>query len=126
MKEFKKYFIVPASPEEVYEALTNPTVLETWTGDAVEMSTTPGSEFSLWEGSIVGKNLEFEENRKIVQQWYFGEQEEPSIVTIKTHAHKQGTSLEVKQTNIPDEDYDDLVEGWEESYVGNLISFFEG
>lgn len=89
------------------------------------MSTEPGSEFSLWEGSIVGKNLEFEEGRKIVQQWYFGEQEEASIVTIILHPHKNGTSAELRHSNIPDEDYDDIVDGWNTTYFGSLIDFYE-
>src|SRR5688572_33366982 len=96
MKEFKKYFIIPAPPEDVFLALTNPNTIHLWSGEVAEMSTEPGSEFSLWEGSIVGKNLEFEENKKIVQQWYFGEEGEESIVTIKLHPHAQGTSAELK------------------------------
>ena len=71
MKDFKKYYIIPAAPEQIYLALTNPLTIQLWTGEAAEMSTEPDSEFSLWNGSISGKNLEFEENRKIVQQWYF-------------------------------------------------------
>jgi activator of HSP90 ATPase len=125
MKDFKKYYTLPAPPEEVYMALTVPATIYLWTGDEAEMSTEPGSEFSLWDGSIVGKNLEFEEGKKIVQQWYFGEQEEPSIVTIKLHPLKDGTSVELKHTNIPDVDYEDIVEGWNSSYFGSLSEFYE-
>jgi len=124
MKEFSKYYIVSASPEEVYLALTNPITIHLWSGEEAVMSTEPGSEFSLWEGSISGKNLEFEENKKIVQQWYFGDQEEDSIVTIKLHPHKQGTSVELKHTNISDEDYDDIVEGWNGTYFQSLQEFY--
>ena len=125
MKDFKKYYIIPASPEDVYKALTVANTLELWTGDKAEMTAEPGSEFSLWDGSIVGKNLEFEEGKKIVQQWYFGEQPDPSIVTIKLHEHPQGTSMEVRQTNIPDQDYNDISEGWTYSYAGSLIDFYD-
>ena len=125
MKDFKKYYTLPAPPEEVYMALTVPATIYLWTGDEAEMSTEPGSEFSLWDGSIVGKNLEFEEGKKIVQQWYFGEQEEPSIVTIKLHPLKDGTSIELKHTNIPEVDYEDIVEGWNSSYFGSLSDFYE-
>jgi activator of HSP90 ATPase len=125
MKDFKKYFIIPAPPEDVYNALTVPTTIELWTGDPAEMSTVPDTEFSLWDGSIVGRNLEFETGKKIVQQWYFGEQAEPSIVTIKLHLHEQGTSMEVRQTNIPDEEYEDIAAGWQESYANGLIDFYE-
>lgn len=124
MKDLKKYFIIPASPEEVYLALTLPATIQLWTGEAAEMSTEPGSEFSLWEGSIVGKNLEFEPGKKIVQQWYFDDQEEASIVIIKLHPHKQGTSAELTHTNIPDEVFDEMQKGWQENYFGSLIDFY--
>ena len=75
MKDFKKYYILPAPPEEVYNALVNPLALRLWTGEEAVMSEEPGSEFSLWEGSIEGRNLAFEKNRKLEQEWYFGEQE---------------------------------------------------
>ncbi len=125
MKDYKEYFIIKAPPEEIYAALTNPISIMAWTGDKVEMSTESGSEFSLWDGSIEGKNIEFEQDRKIVQQWYFGDQEEESIVTILLHPHKKGTSVELRHTNIPGEDFDDLVEGWEDSYFGELRNYFE-
>ncbi len=125
MKDYKKYYIISAPPEELYIALTNPATVQLWTGEKAEMSTVPGSEFSLWEESIVGRNLEFTEGRKIVQQWYFGEQEEDSIVTIILHPHKQGTSVELRHTNIPDEDYENIKEGWDESYFGALAAFYE-
>lgn len=124
MKDFKKYYTLEASPEEVYKALTNPDIIRLWTGEPAEMSTEAGSEFSLWEGSICGKNLEFEENKKIVQQWYFGDQED-SIVTIKLHANNDTTSVELRHTNIPDEAYEDIVDGWNEAYFGSLIEFYE-
>ena len=125
MKDYKQYFIIPAQPEEIYLALTNPATLQLWTGEPAEMSTLPGTEFSLWEASIIGKNLEFEINKKIVQEWYFGDQKPASIVTIKLHPHKQGTSVELLHTNIPDEDYQPIVEGWNNSYFGSLKEFYQ-
>ncbi|MEJ7611731.1 MAG: SRPBCC domain-containing protein [Ferruginibacter sp.] len=125
MKDFKKYYLLPATPEEVYAALTNPATIQLWSGEPATMSTEPGSEFSLWEGSISGKNLEFEKDKMIVQEWYFGEQEPASIVTIKLHADKNKTSAELRHTNIPDEAYEDIVSGWDESYFGSLSEFYE-
>lgn len=125
MKHLKKYYIIPAQPEEVYLALTNPATIYLWTGEEAEMSTVPGSEFSLWDGSITGKNIEFIESKKIVQEWYFGEQEEASIVTIILHADKKGTSVELRHTNIPDEDFNDIAEGWDTEYFGALQDFYE-
>jgi activator of HSP90 ATPase len=125
MKDYKQYYVIPAEPEEVYLALTNPATIQLWTGEVAEMSTEPGTEFSLWDGSITGKNLEFEEGKKIVQHWFFGDQDEASVVTIKLHPDKKGTSAELRHTNIPDSEYEDIVEGWNHSYFGALREFYE-
>jgi len=125
MKDYKKYYIISAPPEDVYRALTHPATIHLWTGEEAEMSTEPGSEFSLWEGSISGKNIEFVQDKKIVQQWYFGDQQEESVVSIILHEHPSGTSAELRHTNIPDEAYDDIVEGWNEAYFKSLQEFYE-
>jgi activator of HSP90 ATPase len=124
MKDYKKYFILPATPEEVYNAITNPLAIKMWTDQEAEMSTNVGSEFSIMDGDIVGKNLEFEENKKIMQEWYFGETDIPSIVTIKIHETTQGASVELRHSNIPDEAFEDIVEGWNSAYFGSLQDYF--
>lgn len=126
MKSFKKYYQIPAPPEEVYWALTKAQSIQLWTGAEVEFTEEPGTEFSFWDGDIVGKNLEFDYGKKIVQEWYFGEDnKEPSIVTIKLHQDKKGTSLEFVQTNIPEADYNDFTAGLDEYYLGGLADFFD-
>ncbi|TAH25634.1 MAG: ATPase [Cytophagales bacterium] len=124
MKEFKKYYTINAEPQMVYAALTNQHTIRLWTGEDAEMSIEPNSEFSLWSGSIVGKNLLFEQDKKIVQQWYFGEQKEESIVTIIIHEHKKGSSVELRHTNIPDQDYENIISGWNEVYFAELADFY--
>ena len=124
MKNFKKYYIIPAPPEEIYNALTIPISLQLWTGEKAIMSTEPNSEFSLWDGAITGTNIEFETNKKIVQHWNFGEQAEPSVVTFKLHEHGNGTSVELLHNNIPDDDFDEIVSGWNDEYFDALYDFF--
>ncbi|MBR6250933.1 MAG: SRPBCC domain-containing protein [Bacteroidales bacterium] len=125
-KTFKTRIKLGASAEDVYSALTNPFALELWTGYPAKMSTEVGSEFELWEGDICGQNLEFEPNRLVKQEWYFGEQTEKSIVTMKIFANgAEKSTLDVEQTNIPDEDFDDLTEGWRDTYLAALKQFLE-
>jgi activator of HSP90 ATPase len=128
MKDFKKYYTILAPSEEVYLALTIPLSIKLWSGAEAEMSTEPGSEFSLFDGDVVGKNLEFIEGKKIVQQWYFEGQDEESIVTMKIHEGKSkgSSSVELLHTNIPDDVYDEFVDGWNTSYFGELYEFFDG
>ncbi len=125
MKEIKEYYKIKASPEEVFTALTNPFTIELWTGYPAKMDDKEGTEFSLWEGDIVGKNLEIKKNRKIVQEWYFGEQNERSIVTIELFEDKKGTHVKLTHTNIPDMAYENMKEGWNQFYFANLKRFFD-
>ena len=124
MKDFKKYYIIPAEPEEIYLALTTDITIRLWTGDLVEINPVVGGEFSMWDGAITGKFIELDPNKKIVQQWYFGELDSESIVTIKLHNHKKGTSIEINHTNIPEEDYADIVNGWDDTYMSSLLDFY--
>lgn len=126
MKDFKKYYKINAEPEYVYQALTNSATIQLWSGSPAIMEAIEGTEFSLWEDSITGKNLSFIPNKKIVQEWYFGEQETPSIVEITLHNDKgETTSAELRHSNIPDEVYDNIVDGWNENYFGELADFYK-
>ena len=124
MKSIKKYYNLNASPADVYNAITNQKMIEIWTGDDAKMEPIAGTEFSLWDGSISGVNIEFIENEMIVQEWFFGDNEQKSIVTIKLHPDKKGTSVELYHTNIPDEAYTNISEGWDEDYFGALKELF--
>src|SRR4030043_150806 len=124
MKTFQKTFKINAEPSDVYSALTNPYTIELWSGYPAIMSEIQGSEFSLWEGDITGKNLEFVKDKKIVQEWYFGEQEGKSIVTITIQPDRDNSIVTVEHTNIPDPDFADIAEGWREYYMGAISGFF--
>jgi activator of HSP90 ATPase len=124
MKTFKKTFKINAEPSEIYSAITNPYTIELWSGYPAQMSTEPGSEFSLWEGDITGKNLEFIQDTKVVQEWNFGDQTEKSIVTISITPERENSLVTVEHTNIPDEEFTDIAEGWREYYIGAILNFF--
>jgi activator of HSP90 ATPase len=124
MKTFKKSFKINAEPSDIYSAITNPFTIELWTGYPAIMSEVPGSEFSLWDGDITGTNLEFIRDKKVVQEWYFGDQSEKSTVSITIHPDKGNSVVTVEHINIPDEDFADIAEGWREYYFGAIINFF--
>lgn len=125
MKDYKSRIKIKAEAEDVYAAIVNPFTIELWTGSKAVMSEVPGSEFSLWDGDISGMNLEFDPLKKVVQQWYFGGQEEPSIVMFKIFQVKGKVQLDLSHTNIPDGDFDDFAKGWEEHYLEPLKQFLE-
>jgi activator of HSP90 ATPase len=126
MKDYKQYLTVEAEPEDVYACLTNPFTIELWSDMPAKIQPVAGTEFEMFEGDIAGKILELEPNKKVVQQWYFGDQEEPSIVTFKIHPDKGGkVKLELRHINIPDEAYDEITEGWRKYFLGRIKEFLE-
>jgi len=122
MKEIKKYYKLNASPADVYNALTNQIMIEIWTGEKAQFKAEPDTEFSMWDGSITGRNLEFQQDKLIRQIWYFEDVE--SEVTFKFHPEKKGTSVELHQTNIPDDAYENISEGWDSDFFGSLEELF--
>lgn len=125
MKDFKHYVSIDAEAEDVYACLTNPFTIELWSDMPAKMEAEEGTEFEMFEGDIAGKIIELEPNRKVVQQWYFSDQEEPSIVTFKIHLDKRKVSLELRHTNIPDEAYEEMTEGWKKYFLGRIKEFLE-
>jgi len=89
------------------------------------MEPKPGTEFSIWEGDIHGKNLEFVENRKIVQEWDFNDQKNPSIVTIEIFDEKGGSKINLLHINVPDNAFSNIDYGWKEYYFGALKKYME-
>ncbi|MEZ5010495.1 MAG: SRPBCC domain-containing protein [Bacteroidales bacterium] len=124
MKTFKKSFQINADTEDVYAALTNPKTIELWSGYPAVMDTTPGSEFSMWEGDITGRIMEAIENKRIVQEWYFGELDVPSVAMIILVRDFGNTLVTVEHTNIPDSDFENISEGWREYIMGAIQRFF--
>lgn len=126
MKDYKNYYKIKTTSEQLYLGLTTPLTIHLWSGEETEFTAEVGAEFSMFDGSIQGKILELEPGKKIVQEWYFGEEEE-SIVSLILHANNNNnTSLELRHTNIPDEAYNDIVEGWNLVYMDRLMEFYDG
>ncbi len=125
MKTLKRTYTIKASPEEVFNAITNPFTIELWSGYPAKMQPEAETEFELWDGDIAGRNIEIIPGHKLVQEWYFGEQRETSFVTILLTAKGEHTRVELVHTNIPESEYDDFAKGWDEYYWGAVKHFFK-
>ncbi|MCI0522047.1 MAG: SRPBCC domain-containing protein [Bacteroidales bacterium] len=124
MRNFKKTFHINAEPSDIYAALTNPYTIELWSGYPATMPSVPGEEFIMWNGDICGRIIEFVPDRKVVQEWYFGDNDVKSIVTISISGKEGNSNVIVEHTNIPAGDYDNIAEGWNEYYMGAIRRFY--
>lgn len=116
---------ITADPEEVFTALTNPFQIELWSGYPADMKAEKGYEFSLWEGDIAGVNLDIIPNRLLLQEWFFGETETPSIVKLVLKKHGAETEVTLTHTHIPEEVFDEITEGWKTYYLGSIKDMLE-
>ena len=130
MKNIKKHYSIKATAADIFTALTNPLTIEIWTGATAVMEPVAGTEFSLWDGEISGINLEIEPDKKIVQEWYFEDEEgmpaeHKSIVTITLNEQGSSTDVELLHINIPDEAFENILEGWNHYYFNPLKELVE-
>ncbi|ASB48497.1 SRPBCC domain-containing protein [Alkalitalea saponilacus] len=125
LKDFKTRVKIKAEQEDVFAAFTNPFTIELWSGYPAVMPSEAGQEFSMWEGDIQGRLLELVPENKIVQEWYFGDQTEPSVATIKLFPSGSKVQVDVIHINIPAEAFEDIAQGWEEYILGAIKEFLE-
>ena len=125
MKDFKYRVKMKAEMEDVWMAFTSASSMELWTGYSADFKPEAGYEFSLWDGDITGKVLEIIPQEKLVEEWYFEGENVESIATLKFFQEKNKVTVELIHTNIPDDAFDNITEGWVEYYLGAIKTFVE-
>jgi activator of HSP90 ATPase len=125
MKSLTQTYSILSPMEDVWNALVDNKTIEGWGGGPADMSEEVDKEFTLWDGSIYGKNIEVIPGEKLVQEWYGGEWEEPSIATFTLETDGDNTTVTLHQENIPDEEFEEIERGWEEYYLGPMKEYLE-
>lgn len=125
MKNIKKSYLIKTSREDVFTALTNPLTIELWTGAPAVMVAESGTDFSLWDGDITGTNIEIIENQVIKQQWDFEGEKNTSVVTLTLTDEGKYTRVELLHTGIPDDAFENILEGWDLYYFRPLRELLE-
>lgn len=125
MKTIKQTYRVEAPIEGVWEALVNPGEIDAWGGGPAIMDDKVGTEFSLWNGDIHGKNIEVKQYELLKQEWVSGDWPEPSIVTFVLKPDGNGTKIELVHENIPDKEAKEIEDGWKKYYLGEIKNLLE-
>lgn len=125
MKDLRKTIHIKVPVEEVFNAITNPLTIELWSGYEATMESTPGSDFSMFEGDISGTIKTHRAPTLLEQIWDFGEQEKESLVRIELFEESGKTRLELSHFNIPDEVFENIETGWKHYYLEALKSYLE-
>lgn len=129
--------VLPAPPERVWQAITDPAKLARWLAPA-EVTAGLGGHISLafendTENQHVreGKILTWDEPRTLEYQWIF-KGEEPSILRFDLKPHPQGTLLTLHHRLLPTHLTNRYEYGWqahldrlEASFSGEVPDFWE-
>lgn len=125
MPTIKQTYEMNASPEEVFEALVDPNIIQDWSGDEAKMSADVGGKFSLWGGQMFGINLEVVKNKKLVQEWCYDQWETPSKVTFTLKAKGKMTVVDLLHEDVPEKSVNSIADGWGAYYLGAMQEMFE-
>lgn len=125
MKTIEKSYTLDSSQTRVWDALINPDTIALWGGGPALMSEIEGAEFSLWGGDIHGKNVLVKSEKELVQEWYSGKWEKPSVVKISLFRDKGKTIIELDQVDVPDDEAKEIDKGWDEYYFGPIKKLVE-
>jgi uncharacterized protein YndB with AHSA1/START domain len=120
--------LVSATPNEVYEALTDAKKHTAFTGSKATFNPRIGGNFTAWDGYISGKNLELVKGEKIVQEWVTTEWLKgypPSRLELTFTKKGNNTEISIVQSDVPAEQAAELEEGWTEFYWEPLKAYFE-
>lgn len=110
---------VPASPDAVYEILTQSERFSAMSGGApANIDSAAGGAFSLFGGAISGRNIECVPNQRVVQAWRVGDWPEGiySIVSFDLSPDGSGTKISFRQSGHPEGSQEHLEQGWHNMY----------
>src|SRR5476651_2369421 len=81
MKHLEQTYTVKAPIAKIWQALTDPKVIEGWGGGPAKIVDKVNTQFSLWGGEIHGTNTKVNKPYFLNQDWYSGHNwEQPSKV----------------------------------------------
>jgi uncharacterized protein YndB with AHSA1/START domain len=127
MTPIRQTYTIKAPVARVWKALTDPKDIEAWGGGPVKMSARPGSTFSLWGGDIHGKNITVDPPTKLIQEWYGGDWDKPSIATFRlVSLNATTTKLTLLHVDVPADERKNFADGWRDYYLGPLKEYVEG
>lgn len=119
--------IIPATPQQIYEAWLDSRGHTKMTGSAARAKPVQGATFSAWGGYIKGKNLTLEPGRSIVQSWRttkFAKQDPNSQIEVLLEPIPEGTRITLHHTNVPNGHTGYQDGGWQQHYFDPMKQYF--
>jgi uncharacterized protein YndB with AHSA1/START domain len=98
------------SPEKVWRALTEPSLLAEWLLPVFDLAIEPGAAFMFktqpypgWDGTVNCRMVEIDPHRKLSYTWVVGNMEIDTVVTFTLEPTASGTRLSLVQSGFKPE-----------------------
>src|SRR5260221_5589477 len=104
MLTIEQTYLIFATPEQVWAALTDPELKVQWTGQPAEYDARMGGAFKLWDDYVSGEVVEFDPPKKLAQTWKPGDWTiDNSVVSFTLTPTDEGTQLDLLHINVQPE-----------------------
>lgn len=124
----KTSFIIYATPEKVFEALTDTGIIAAWSGEMGIVDSKPGGKFELFDGWVNGEVLSYKPGKELSYTWKASEWSNntpASIVKYTLRQHAAGTEVLLEHTQLPSaEEADKHNDGWIDYVFEPLNDYF--
>jgi len=116
-----------ATPKRLYEAITDSKQFAAFSGMPAEIDPKEGGSFSMFNGMIVGRNIEMVPDHLIVQAWRPTHWDPGIYSIVKFELKPQGseTLIVLDHTGFPQGEFDHLNPGWKWRYWDPLKKFLK-
>jgi activator of HSP90 ATPase len=115
-----------ATPQRIYETLLSSKNFAAFSGAPADIDPKAGGAFSMFNGMIVGRNIELVPNQRIVQAWRPSSWPAGTYSLVRFELKPSGsrTTVVLDHSSFPEGDYDHLTLGWQEHYWDPLKKLF--
>jgi len=115
-------------PKEIYDTWVDAKYHGVMTGStSIGSQGKSGDKFTAWNGFIQGETEEAKSGKYLKQKWRtlnFKESDPSSSLEIFFEAHKDGTHIKIKHSNIPKGQGNDYKTGWNDRYFKPMSAYF--
>lgn len=117
--------IIPASPQEVYDAYVDPKKRSEFTGYKAAGKAVVGGKYTGIDDHISGKYLELENGKRIVSEWTSIDYDYgPSKLELSFNEVPEGTELVIVLSEVPEDQIDEAADAWKEYWWNPLKKYF--